>query len=102
MTNKTPSLLQEGLSEVVVSQGQPVTFMFQCSSESTNVSIYLQSTKIILNHIKQNKIKNRLGPQMGDSMSLTDLLKGLGGPNKLPLVLRIAPALLDPFLFSTS
>jgi len=27
---------QEGLSEVVVSQGQPVTFMFQCSSESTN------------------------------------------------------------------
>ena len=29
---------QEGLSEVVVSQGQPVTFQFQCSAESTNVS----------------------------------------------------------------
>ena len=34
-----PSFLKEGLSEVVVNQGQPVTFMFQCSSESTNVSI---------------------------------------------------------------
>ena len=48
-----------------MSQGQPVTFMFQCSSESTNVSIYLQSAKIIQNHIKQNKIKNELGPQVG-------------------------------------
>ena len=27
---------QEGLSEVVVSQAQPVTFQFQCSAESTN------------------------------------------------------------------
>jgi len=27
---------QEGLSEVVVSQGQPVSFQFQCSAESTN------------------------------------------------------------------
>jgi len=27
---------QEGLSEVVVHQGQPVTFQFQCSAESTN------------------------------------------------------------------
>ena len=27
---------QEGLSEVVIHQGQPVTFMFQCSAESTN------------------------------------------------------------------
>ena len=27
---------QEGLSEVLVSHGQPVTFQFQCSAESTN------------------------------------------------------------------